>query len=230
MSHVDDAYPDALARFHQAIDDLLAPRPVTTIHGHRTILPAIPDQVAEGKAQGPADDPATGSSFESKPPVWLGKVDWEGNITRIVSTLAGGGHWDSPRAALEWAGAHTWGTHRAADLDRAAIALHLARWEGLRLLHPVLFMVTSPCPECGDATTTRNSPDGQVTVSTLAVRDLWAECEGCGAQWWGADIVTVLAVGVAERADQAAAALDGIGESSRALCDALDGLAVALDQ
>ena len=38
------------------------------------------------------------------------------------------------------------------------------------------------------------------------------------------------AVGVAQRADQAAAALDGIGESSRALCDALDGLVVALDQ
>lgn len=227
MTHTDHDFPQALADFTAAAEALLAPRTVTTIHGHVTTLPSVVDQIAEGKVQAPADDAATGSSFESKPPVWLGKVDWEARVLKALRPLVTDRRrvWLSPTMGLRWALAQTFSPAQAKDLARAAAELDATRWEGLRILHPILFMVTAPCPECGKDTVTRHTDDGPATVSALMVRDLWSECGACEAQWWGADTITVLASDIkAKQLESAEDVLRSVGEAARQVTEALDQL------
>lgn len=226
---IEDQYPQALADFRAAVDALLEPREVTTIHGHDCTFPCVADQLGEGKVA-LADDSFADSAFDSKPPMSLGGMDWEASVYRAIARLVGtkGRTWDNARDALEWANLHSWAPVDTPALFRAARELGGVHWEGLRLLHPVIFTVTAPCPECGKETSTRTEQEGAVTSPALAVRDLWAECSACAAQWWGADIITILAVSVAEKADQSTDALEGLGDAAKMAAGALAGLTLAL--
>lgn len=200
MTHTPEIeYGQHLARLRAAVNDLTLPWQMTTMQGHNVVMPPLVDHVAEGRATR-SNLPDT-DGYGSRPPIWMGGIDWQASIITLVEKLAAtlpGGQSPprplDPRSALEWSVMAPVNPSMTSTLDSVATGLERARWDALRLLWPEAFSLDAACPECGASSHRGAGPDGDIMNSdALTVSEIFAECRACGMIWWGISIVDTLA-------------------------------------